>query len=188
MVARRRVVVTVASSGRDHSAGARPAFARHAAGLGADSWMVSAVSDDALGERALDSLRALGVRCDLVERDRVHPTGRVLVTLDAAGQPQYDIERDTAWDHLTWTDELARFAARCDAVCFGSLGQRSATSRATIRRFLEALPRRALRVFDVNLRQRFYDRDVIETSLALASAVKLNDEELATFGSVVTMH
>jgi fructokinase len=140
--------------------------------------MVSAVGEDALGERALGSLRALGVRCDHVARDPAHPTGRVLVTLDAAGQPQYEIEQNTAWDHLAWTDELARFAARCDAVCFGSLGQRSPVSRATIRRFLEALPPHALRVFDVNLRQRFYDRDVIEASLALASAVKLNDEEL----------
>src|SRR6476646_1457892 len=163
---------------RAHFGGAPANFACHAASLGAESWMVSAAGGDALGDRALGSLRALGVRCDHVERDPVHPTGRVLVTLDAAGQPQYEIERDTAWDHLTWTDDLTRFAARCDAVCFGSLGQRSPASRATIRRFLGALPRHALRVFDVNLRQRFYDRDVIQASLALASAVKLNDEEL----------
>ena len=163
---------------RAHFGGAPANFACHAASLGAESWMVSAVGDDALGDSALDSLRALGVRCDLVGRDPVHPTGRVLVALDAAGQPQYEIERDTAWDHLAWSDELARFAARCDAVCFGSLGQRSPASRAAIRRFLEAVPPHALRVFDVNLRQRFYYRDVIEASLALASAVKLNDEEL----------
>ncbi len=161
-----------------HFGGAPANFACHAASLGAESWMVSAVGDDTLGQRALDSLGTLGVRCDLVERDPVHPTGRVLVTLDADGQPQYEIERDTAWDHLAWSDELARFATRCDAVCFGSLAQRSPASRATIRRFLEAVPRPALRVFDVNLRQRFYDRDVIDASLSLASAVKLNDEEL----------
>ncbi len=161
-----------------HFGGAPANFACHAANLGADAWMVSAVGADALGDRALAALNERHVHCDPVQRDPAHATGQVHVMLDATGKPCYRIALGTAWDHIAWTDVLARLATRCDAVCFGTLGQRSSTSRATIRRFVEATPRGALRVFDVNLRQAFYDAETINASLQLASAVKLNDEEL----------
>lgn len=161
-----------------HFGGAPANFACHAASLGAEAWMVSAVGTDEFGDQALDSLRQRGVECGCVSRDRMHATGRVMVTLDAASQASYEIAADTAWDHLPWSDELASLAGRCDVVCFGTLGQRSPTSRDTIRRFVETTPRAALRVFDVNLRQRFYDSATIEASLEIASALKLNGEEL----------
>ena len=161
-----------------HFGGAPANFACHAASLGAESWMVSAVGTDDFGDRALAALRQRGVACDHVSRDAQHATGRVLVTLNAAGQASYEFAADTAWDHLAWSDDLAALAARCDAVCFGTLGQRSPVSRETIRRFIEATPRTALRVFDVNLRQRFYDAPTLQAALRLASVLKLNDEEL----------
>lgn len=162
-----------------HFGGAPANFACHAASLGAESWMVSAVGADELGERALESLRAHGVECGCVTRDARHATGRVLVTLNAAGEASYEIATDSAWDHLAWSEQFAALAQRCDAVCFGTLGQRSPESRAVIRRFVAATPRASLRVLDVNLRQRFYDQDTIDTSLRLASALKLNEEELS---------
>ena len=161
-----------------HFGGAPANFACHAASLGAESWMVSAVGADDFGDRALDALRQRGVACGHVSRDARHATGRVLVTLNAAGQASYEFAADTAWDHRAWSDDLAALAARCDAVCFGTLGQRSPVSRETIRRFVEATPHSALRVFDVNLRQRFYDAPTLQASLHMASALKLNDEEL----------
>jgi fructokinase len=161
-----------------HFGGAPANFASHAASLGAEAWMVSAVGTDEFGDRALESLRLRGVECASVKRDPLHPTGQVLVSLDRAGQPTYQFAADTAWDHLTWSNDLASLAERSDAVCFGTLGQRSLTSRNTIRRFVGATPEAALRVFDVNLRQRFYDAETIESSLQIASAVKLNEDEL----------
>jgi fructokinase len=161
-----------------HFGGAPANFACHAASLGARAWMVSAVGADDFGDRALDSLSQRGVECGCVSRDRSHATGRVMVSVDAGGQPSYEIAADTAWDHVTWSEELATLARRCDAVCFGTLGQRSAASRDTIRRFVENTPRGALRVFDANLRQRFYDAGTIESSLEIASVLKLNGEEL----------
>jgi fructokinase len=140
--------------------------------------MVSAVGTDEFGDRALDSLRKREVESALVKRDPIHTTGKVLVSLDAAGQPTYEFAADTAWDHLTWSADLESLARQTDAVCFGTLGQRSPASRNTIRRFVEATPAAALRVFDVNLRQRFYDAEIIERSLQIASAVKLNEDEL----------
>jgi fructokinase len=159
--------------------GAPANFACHAAALGDESWIVSAVGTDDLGERAVELLQAQRVCCDVVQRDP-HPTGRVDVTLDASRQASYVFAPDCAWDHLTWSDEMQQLAARCDAVCFGSLGQRSPESRATIRRFVQATRPTALRIFDVNLRQQFYDRETITASLELASAMKVNEEELPT--------
>jgi fructokinase len=161
-----------------HFGGAPANFACHAAGLGAEAWMVSAVGADEFGDRALDSLRARGVECGFVARDSRHATGCVLVTVDARGQAGYEFAADTAWDHLSWSDHLASLARRCDAVCFGTLGQRSSISRDTIRRFVQATPRAALKVFDVNLRQQFYDAETIESSLQIASVLKVNGEEL----------
>ena len=158
--------------------GAPANFACHAAALGADAWMVSAVGSDALGSRAIDTLGDAAVHHDMVTRDGAHETGQVRVALDPNGQPTYEFASDTAWDNLTWSAELETLARQCDAVCFGTLAQRSAKSRATIQRFLESTSPNALSMFDVNLRQHFYDRDVIERSLTLASAVKLNDDEL----------
>jgi fructokinase len=160
-----------------HLGGAPANFACHAAALGDDAWIVSAVGADELGDRAVEQLRAKGVHCENVKRD-THATGRVDVTLDAAGRATYEFASDAAWDHLAHSGQLAKHASRCDAVCFGTLGQRAPASRAAIRSFVEATPPEALRVFDVNLRQQFYDRDTIVESLALASAVKLNDDEL----------
>jgi fructokinase len=161
-----------------HFGGAPANFACHSASLGADASMVSAVGIDDLGDRALDSLRERGVRCETVARDPAHRTGQVMVTLDATGQASYEFAADVAWDHLAWSHQLASRANRSDAVCFGTLAQRSRISRATIRRFVSASPPDALRVFDVNLRQRFYDADVITDSLEIANVLKLNEDEL----------
>lgn len=167
-----------------HFGGAPANFACHAASLGAEAWMVSAVGADELGDRALDFLGQREVQCASVTRDPKHATGRVLVTLDATGQASYEFAVNTAWDHLSWSDQRASLARRCDAVCFGTLGQRSPISRDTIRRFVEATPPTALKVFDVNLRQHFYDTETIESSLQIASALKLNGEELPIVAEV----
>jgi fructokinase len=158
--------------------GAPANFACHASALGADATMVSAVGNDDLGNRAIDTLARAQVHHDTVATDAAHETGQVRVTLDLNGQPTYEFATDTAWDNLTWSPELESLATRCDAVCFGTLAQRSAKSRETIQRFLQSTSRTALLMFDVNLRQHFYDGEVIQQSLERASAVKLNEDEL----------
>jgi fructokinase len=158
--------------------GAPANFACHAASLDAESWLASSVGVDQLGERALDTLRQHGVESACVARDAKHPTGRVDVTLDSLGRGSYEFADNTAWDHLAWSDALDSLARRCDAVCFGTLAQRSSQSRDTIQQFVKATPFSALRMFDVNLRKQFYDAAVMDRSLRLATALKLNEEEL----------
>ena len=157
--------------------GAPANFAAHCAALGAEVAMVSAVGEDDLGRRALEELAARNVNSDCVARS-ARPTGTVQVTLDVAGKADYVFAADTAWDRLEWTNELRALAARADVVCFGSLGQRSPRSCQTIRRFVGSAPNDSLRIFDVNLRQHFYNDDTLDDSLFLANLLKLNDEEI----------
>jgi fructokinase len=112
-----------------------------------------------------------------VKVDPIHPTGRVDVTIDALGQPSYQFEYNVAWDYLEFTESWELLASDCDAVGFGTIAQRSPTSRDTITKFLQVATR-ALRLFDVNLRQGFYSADVLRQSFKLASAAKLNIDEL----------
>lgn len=162
--------------------GAPANFACYAAAQGVESWIVSAVGADDLGHRAVEELRALGACVDIA-RDDARPTGRVNVALDAVGRPTFEIAPDVAWDHIPWTTDLELLARRADAVCFGTLAQRSPGSRETIRRFLRATPPGALRMFDVNLRQSYYDGATIGRSLELASGLKLNEDELPLVAS-----
>ena len=148
-----------------------------AAGLGARSFMVSRVGCDPLGDQGIAALESLGVDCRHLQRDPRHPTGTVAVTVGPSGDASYVFAADTAWDNLAWEPGLDRLAAAADAVCFGTLGQRSEESKQTIRLFLAAATR-AVRVFDVNLRQHFYSPELIRESLTLATVLKLNDEEL----------
>jgi len=147
------------------------------AGLGARSFMVSRVGCDPLGDQGIAALESLGVDCRYLQRDAAHPTGTVAVSLGPDGDASYVFAADTAWDHLAWEPVLDQLARDADAVCFGTLGQRSTESRKTIRRFLGAATK-AIRVFDANLRQHFYSPELIRDSLALATVLKLNDEEL----------
>jgi fructokinase len=145
------------------------------------------VGRDARGDAALARLDAAGVRRDTVAQLPDHPTGVVRVALDATGHPVYDIATESAWDNLPWSAAVQQVAERADAIAFGSLAQRSPTARATIRRALTTTRRDAWRLFDVNLRQRYYDADVLADSLDLANAVKLNEEELPVVARLCTL-
>jgi fructokinase len=146
--------------------------------LGNEGIVASSVGDDALGSEAEQRLSALGVTTKYVQSDPSHSTGTVQVTVDHAGQPKFTIAEDVAWDFLEWTSDWQTLAGQADAICFGSLAQRGAVSRATIRQFLEATRKQAVRVFDVNLRQSFFSSEVLEESMKRADIVKLNHEEL----------
>lgn len=158
--------------------GAPANFAFHAAQMGFSGHVVSAVGRDDLGNEITDELLHKGLYVEIQATD--YPTGTVQVSLDAQGIPQYNICPNVAWDNIAFTDSLARLAAQTSAVCFGSLAQRSPVSRATIHRFLDAMPEGEGRwkVFDVNLRQNFYSREVLEPCLQKCNILKLNDEEL----------
>ncbi len=155
--------------------GAPANFAYHAGRLGEEGWVVSAVGDDALGHEILDVLDEKRLHSLVAMSEK--PTGTVQVSLDAAGVPTYTIVEDVAWDHIPFTPKMQDLASRADAVCFGSLVQRNG-SRASVLKFLEAVPASALKVFDINLRQHFYTPEILQKSLEIADVLKINDEEI----------
>ena len=157
--------------------GAPANCAFHADRLGAQGTIVSSVGADELGRELLECLETLGLDTRYVCVEPGHPTGTVSVELDQQGGPRYVIHAPVEWDYIPFTPELAGLAERADAVCVGSLAQRSAVSQQTIQRFLAATAPACLRVFDLNLRQHFYDREVIEQTLKRCQVLKLNEAE-----------
>ena len=158
--------------------GAPGNFAYHAHALGAESFIYSAVGDDDLGRRAMSQLSAKGLSTRCISQITTHPTGTVHVALNASGQPGYTIIEDVAWDMIPESTGSLELAGRADAVCYGSLAQRSPVSRTTLRRLLAATRADCLRVFDINLRPPHFTREIVLDSLASATIFKLNDEEL----------
>ena len=158
--------------------GAPANFTYHCRSLGADARLVTRVGDDDLGREVLEQFRLLGLPTEPVQVDPALPTGTVAVALAPDGQPRFTIHEDVAWDRIAADEAALASAAGADAVCFGSLAQRSEPARRAIRTLVSAARPGALRVFDVNLRPPFVDRGVIADSLGLANALKLNDQEL----------
>ncbi len=162
--------------------GAPANFAYHVSQFGLESRVVSAVGDDALGEEILTNFREKNLQCMVPKV--AFPTGTVQVTVDAAGVPCYDIMQGVAWDNIPFTEELAKLAGQTCAVCFGSLAQRSEVSHNTIQSFLDAMSDGdgIYRIFDINLRQDFYNREILCESLEKCNVLKINDEELSIVG------
>ncbi|WP_071148430.1 carbohydrate kinase family protein [Bacteroides ndongoniae] len=160
--------------------GAPANFAYHVSQFGLESRVVSAVGQDKLGAEILENFRQKQLY-GLIETVP-YPTGTVQVELDAEGVPCYDIKEGVAWDNIPYTQALEGLASQTRAVCFGSLAQRSIVSRQTIHRFLDAMPNDAdtLRIFDINLRQGFYTKEILCDSFRRCNILKINDEELVT--------
>ena len=156
--------------------GAPANFAFHASQFGYEAWVVSAIGNDALADETIAALERNGLNLEMPRVD--FPTGMVDVALDEEGVATYDIKAGSAWDNIPFTPKIQALAERCRAVCFGSLSQRSEVSRQTVYRFLDAVPEDCLRVFDINLRQNFYTKNVICESLRRCDILKINDEEL----------
>jgi fructokinase len=153
-------------------------FTFHCHQLGHGSVMVSRVGADELGRDIRERVRQLALMDSYIQEDSAHPTGTVGVQLDGTGQPIFTIHPEVAYDYLAWDASLEPLLRQARAVCFGSLIQRSPVARATVQRAVQTAAN-ALIVFDVNLRQHFYSREVIESSLHASRWVKLNDSELS---------
>lgn len=160
--------------------GAPANFAYHVSQFGLPSCVVSAIGDDALGKEIIENFTSKGL--DQLIAEVPYPTGTVQVEIDQTGIPLYDIKENVAWDNIPYTEHLDALAKRTKAVCFGSLAQRNVVSRETINYFLDTMPKDddSLIVFDVNLRQGFYNKEILCKSMQNCNILKINDEELIT--------
>ena len=162
--------------------GAPANFAYHASQFGFNGYAVSAIGNDLLGKEILKSLEEKELNYLIEQTD--FPTGIVKVQLDGRGIPTYEITENVAWDNIPFTTRLENLAKNTTTVCFGSLAQRNEVSRATIHKFLDLMPADSLKVFDINLRLKYFSKDIIIDSLNKASALKLNDEEIVKIAEI----
>jgi len=162
-----------------HLGGAPTNFAYLTSLLGDEGVVASRIGIDQLGQETIEKAADLGLGTHFIQNDPQQPTGTARVNVDSDGQPVFVITEPVAWDFLQWSPEWQSLAQNLDIVCFGTLAQRSPQSRETIRQFLNAAPKSALRVFDMNLRQEYFSAEVLDASFKLAHIVKLNHEELS---------
>ena len=162
--------------------GAPTNFSFHAAQLGLQSSIVSAVGNDILGNEIIETLNSTEIRIFIDNNNK--PTGTVSVTLDTEGVPSYVIHEDVAWDYINPSNDALDYASSADAICFGSLAQRSETSHLAILSLLMKSSEHALKVFDINMRQQYYSKKIIMKSLELANALKINEEEIMIFAEM----
>jgi fructokinase len=167
--------------------GAPANFAYHAHALGAQAQVLTRVGRDDYGGEIIRRFHEMGLPDATIQLDETAPTGTAKVKLSGDGLPHFTIQEDVAWDYIAATGEALAAARLTDAICFGSLAQRGDTSRRAILQLVAAAPANALRVFDINLRQRFYTRDGIEESLRLANVLKLNDDELPILAAMFSL-
>jgi len=159
-------------------------FAFHVANLGHRGIPLSRAGEDRLGDEIIGAAEDLGMSTEFIQRDSRHATGTVLVKLDRRGAPAFTIVEDVAWDYMEPDERWLDLASRCDAVCFGTLAQRSQHSRRTVQQVL-ASAEPAVRVCDINFRQHFYSHEVVTESLACATVLKLNEEEVVQLREVL---
>jgi fructokinase len=165
--------------------GAPANFAYHANALGASAQVITRLGTDTDGRELLQRFERIGLPTALVQKDATAPTGTAGVALAAQGVPTFTIQENVAWDNLEAPLEAITRVRESDAVCFGSLAQRSKTSRESIQRLVAAAGQQALRVFDINLRQAYYSPEIIVQSLGLANVLKLNEDELAILAKML---
>lgn len=168
----------------DRLGGAPANFAFHAGQLNARALIISRLGKDADGDRLASLLQQRSLPGEFLQRDATHPTGVVHVKLHE-GQPSYAIKYPVAWDFVELTDELKKLAHDLDAVCFGTLAQRHQVSRRTIQEFIKLCPKSTLRLFDINLRQNFFNAETIHFGLSQATVLKLNEEELSRLAGIL---
>lgn len=156
--------------------GAPANFAYHAGQFGLDTIAISALGEDKLADETIEALEQNGLKY-LMPRVP-YATGTVQVTLTGEGIPTYEIKENVAWDNIPFNDEIKAAAKNCRAVCFGSLAQRNIVSRQTIQQFLDATPEDCIKICDINLRQQFFSKEILEESFKRCNILKINDEEL----------
>ena len=158
--------------------GAPANFACHARALGADAFLITRVGKDDFGRAIRRAVEKLGIVNGALQVDETAPTGTVTVTLSGQGIPHFTIHENVAWDRLEATPAALQSVRGADAICFGTLAQRREPARSAIQLLLSAVPSDSWRIFDVNLRQSYFSREIIECSLRLANLLKLNESEL----------
>ncbi|MCC5941023.1 MAG: hypothetical protein JJU37_05725 [Balneolaceae bacterium] len=157
--------------------GGSPAnLAYHLHVLGNKSILVSRVGKDRNGDELLDFLSEKEISTDHIQTDSKQLTGVVDVEFKG-DEPFYTIGQPSAWDYIEAYISILKEAKSVHAICFASLAQRNSTSAESLKKLLLNTPQNCLKVFDLNLRPPFINREAILQSIELSDVIKLNEHE-----------
>ncbi|MDD4869408.1 MAG: carbohydrate kinase [Kiritimatiellae bacterium] len=173
-------------NGQAYIGGAPFNLAAHASRCGLESYLLTRVGTDELGNRVLVEMDRLNVFRQYVQNDHKHPTGTVTVSLSASGQPSYVIHENVAWDCIDVNNNiLSALVSECfDVICFGTLAQRKTIVRKSLVKVLEQL-KDVPAFFDVNLRQNYYSLELLVAGLKRTTILKLNDAEVLVLSDLI---
>lgn len=158
--------------------GGSPAnVAYHLKALGNQTQLISKVGNDKLGHELLQFIEEKGLNHAHIQIDQSLPTGTVTVNF-SDGEPSYIIHQPAAWDEITFNTSIEKLSKQFDAICFASLSQRNKTSAKTLQKIISATKPQCLKVFDLNLRQPFYSKEIILKNIEVANLIKFNEDEL----------
>lgn len=163
--------------------GAPMNVAYHLRKLGVDASLISRVGDDEAGKTLIDFISSIGIPSENIQIDLEQSTSEVIASLKENNEMVYTITYPTAWDYITWQNDFERRLADADVFIFGSLSARNEVSKTTL---LQLLDHAKFKVFDVNLRTPYYDKNTIGTFLSKADVVKLNENEIVMLGNWFT--
>lgn len=152
-------------------------FAYFASQLGADAHIVSRIGKDDVGKKTSKKIKKYGIGKECLQEDDKKPTGVVEANKYPDKDTEYNILLDQAYDYIENDQKINDLTADADAVCWGTLAQRNTKSRKAIQAILANLPESCLKVFDINMRQKFYNKKIIVESLKYADVLKLNETE-----------
>ncbi|MEG1723979.1 MAG: PfkB family carbohydrate kinase [Anaerovoracaceae bacterium] len=160
-------------------------YVYHSLKLGCEAHIISSVGNDTLGLEAVRLVKDLGLDTSTIQITNKNGTGVVEVSLGDMGNVNYKIKENVAWDNIKWDSSMKEFAASADAICFGSLAQRNSVTQNTIFKFIEHSKISCLKIFDINLRQQYYSKDIIIQSLKKTDVLKLNETELQILANML---
>lgn len=155
--------------------GAPMNVAYHLSRLGMESYMISRVGNDSLGDELKGFLQKMGLSTDYIQSDDLHETSKVIATPGDNYEMIYTILQSVAWDFIAYDRQTEALIEKADLMVFGSLVARRDASRDTLYRLIECAK---MKLFDVNFRAPYYEQSVIEHLLGKADIVKLNNDEL----------
>lgn len=150
-------------------------FIYHIIKLTGEGKFISRIGNDENGDEILNFFNSKNISPNHLQTDKQHPTGIAAANLDEKKIPHWIIGRNSAYDYIETKSDIEEIIRNSDCLYFGTLAQRNSVSRKTI----QSLFKREIKYFcDLNIRQDFFTKEIIELSLKTSDVLKLNNDEL----------
>lgn len=151
-------------------------FIYHIKKLTGNGVFVSRIGKDELGSEIKSFIKDNDFDESFLQVDPERSTGRATVKLSEDKVPEFTIDEKTAYDFIELKEDVKTYVKEeVDLIYYGTLAQRNKTSRESIQYLME---QSVHKFCDLNIRQNFYNKEIISKSVKKADVLKLNYDEL----------